>query len=135
MSGSFKKLLSFILIFSLVASGLPGGAMGKNFFVKGEASAAEAANTASPTNRPSPLLRSIPAFRSQPDSTETLLFEEDEERNLVKEITVWIIGAAFVGYFIVKVFLEGDTEETVQEKPKKEIPGSSVTPVFLSFPF
>lgn len=40
--------------------------------------------------------------------------EEDEERNIYKEIALYTIAAAFVAFFIIKVFLEGDTE---QEEP------------------
>ncbi|MFH1755228.1 MAG: hypothetical protein ABIA59_05945, partial [Candidatus Latescibacterota bacterium] len=60
---------------------------------------------------------------------------EDEERNLLKEITVWVIGAAFVSYFIIKVFLEGDTNEPDPDGSGKKIPGGGVTSRVLLYSF
>lgn len=121
-----KKFSCFILILSLATFGWPSTSTGERFFVKGEESADDAARFVNSRPAPSSSLRTLDSFHTQPDSTEAVLFEEEEERNLVKEIAVWVIGAAFVGYFIVKVFLEGDTDEPEEEKPKKEIPGSAV---------
>jgi hypothetical protein len=57
----------------------------------------------------------------QPDTTE-FEFPEDDTKHLARDITVFVIAAAFVGYFIVKVFLQGDTEKEEEEEKGKEIP-------------
>lgn len=126
MNNYVQKFCSLVLILSLISFGWPTASMGTASFVKGKDSAESAARFYDSGTEQTPTLRNIPAFTSQPDSTETVLFEEEEERNLVKEITVWIIGAAFVGYFIVKVFLEGDTADEEEEKPGKVIPGDVI---------
>jgi hypothetical protein len=135
MNDTIKKFSSFILILALVSFGWPANAAANDSFSKGGESSEQAAGLADRHPSPSPLLRNLNGFHFQPDSTETVLFEEEEERNLVKEITVWVIGAAFVGYFIIKVFLEGDEEEPAPDKPKKEIPGSDVSFILPSFSF
>ena len=62
---------------------------------------------------------------SQPDTTE-FEFPEDERKHLTRDITVFVIASAFVAYFIIKVFLEGDTDdETEPTKPGKPIPGTN----------
>ena len=58
------------------------------------------------------------------DTTE-LDFPEEEEKDrkqLIKDIGVFVVVAAFVGYFIIKVFLEGDTDETPADDDGKIIP-------------
>jgi hypothetical protein len=62
----------------------------------------------------------IASISAQPDTTE-FEFPEDENKHLVRDITVFVIAAAFVGYFLVKVFLEGDTDEEEQEKKGKDV--------------
>ena len=63
------------------------------------------------------------------DTTE-LDFPEDEEVNrkqLIKDIGVFVIVSAFVGYFIIKVFLEGDTEEPPADDDGKIIPDPTLS--------
>ena len=52
---------------------------------------------------------------AQPDTTD-FEFPEEEERHLVRDISIFLIASVFVGYFIIKVFLEGDTEEDQPEE-------------------
>lgn len=62
---------------------------------------------------------------SQPDSTAPVggYFEEEEEnKNLYRDIGVFLIVSAFVGYFIIKVFLQGETEEPPSDGGGKEVP-------------
>jgi hypothetical protein len=47
---------------------------------------------------------------AQPDTTE-YEFPEEEGKHLIRDLTVFVIVSAFVAYFVIKVFLEGDTEE------------------------
>jgi hypothetical protein len=135
MNGYIKKISSFILILSFIAVGWPLDCGALDSLPVGEKNSDEAAGGANLRPTPSPMLRNLSGSYFQPDSTETSLFEEEEERNLIKEITVWVIGAAFVGYFIVKVFLEGDEEEPEEEEPRKEIPGGGIGFSFYSFSF
>ena len=52
-------------------------------------------------------------YAAQPDSTEDEFeFPEDKESHLARDITIFVIVSAFVAFFIIKVFLEGDTDET-----------------------
>ncbi len=59
------------------------------------------------------------------DTTE-IDFPEDEEQkrgHLYRDIGIFLIVSAFVGYFIVKVFIQGDTDEPPPPKKGKDIPG------------
>ncbi len=52
-------------------------------------------------------------YAAQPDSTEDEFeFPEDEGSHLARDITVFVIASVFIAFFIIKVFLEGDTDET-----------------------
>lgn len=53
--------------------------------------------------------------------------EEDEKSTLqlVKEVTLWLVIAGFVGFFIVKVFLEGDKDQPPPDNPGKPVPPPS----------
>jgi hypothetical protein len=51
--------------------------------------------------------------------------EEEEKRNIVKEVAIWVGVAAFVAFFVIKVFLEGDTDET----PTDDGGGKDVPPI------
>lgn len=50
--------------------------------------------------------------------------EELKNEHLYRDIGVFVVVSAFVGYFLVKVFLQGDTDEPPPPKGGKEIPGS-----------
>jgi hypothetical protein len=56
------------------------------------------------------------AAYADPDTTE-FEFPEDENKHLVRDITVWAIAAAFVGFFIIKVFIEEDEETPTDDSP------------------
>jgi hypothetical protein len=51
---------------------------------------------------------------AEPDTTD-FEFPGEEESHLIRDISIFLIASAFVGYFIIKVFLEGDTEESEDE--------------------
>jgi hypothetical protein len=62
---------------------------------------------------------------AQADTTEEGFEFPDEEKNhTVRDIAVFVIVSAFVAYFIIKVFLEGDTDEETTDDGGKEIPGN-----------
>lgn len=54
------------------------------------------------------------AAATPPDSTDDdfVLPEEKGKKQLVKEIALFVVVAAFVAYFIVKVFIEEDNSST-----------------------
>jgi hypothetical protein len=63
------------------------------------------------------------------DTTE-VEFPEDEEKSrneLIKDIGVFVVVSAFIGYFIVKVFLEGDTEQLPPDDGGKIIPDPTLS--------
>lgn len=55
------------------------------------------------------------------DTTE-VEFPEEGEKHLVRELLVFGIVAAFVGFFIAEIFLNEDTEETAEDDGGKDIP-------------
>jgi hypothetical protein len=52
---------------------------------------------------------------AEPDTTE-FEFPGEEKNHLVRDVTIFVIVAVFAAYFIVKVFLEGDTEDEVPDE-------------------
>ena len=51
-------------------------------------------------------------------------FPEDDEkpRNVVKDVVLWTAVAGFVAFFIIKVFLEGDTDTPEPSSGGKDAP-------------
>ena len=92
--------------------------------------AATAGEAASPELLLTPLTQETSGPNSmfssaQPDSMgpDGGYFEEEEEgKNLYRDIGVFLIISAFAGYFIIKVFLEGETEEPPVDNGGKDIP-------------
>ncbi len=69
----------------------------------------------------------VPAsgFAAAPEDTiedDPFLDEEKDTSQLVWEITAWIVGAALVAFFIIKVFIEEDPEEPEDEGGTKPDP-------------
>ena len=60
----------------------------------------------------------------EPDTTDGdfVLPEEKSRSQLVKEIAVWVLVAAFVAFFIVKVFIQDDDEPADDGGNGKDIP-------------
>lgn len=52
--------------------------------------------------------------------------EEEETEHVWRDVVLWSVVAGFVAFFVIKVFLEGDTEEPEPEKPGKEIPPTTI---------
>ena len=61
----------------------------------------------------------------EPPDTTGFQFPVGENKHLVRDIAVFVIVAAFVGYFLIKVFLEGDTEEEAAPKGGKDVPAGA----------
>jgi hypothetical protein len=54
--------------------------------------------------------------------------EEDEKRNVVKDVILWTAVMGFVAYFVIEVFIKGDTETPPpppNQKPPPPPPGVS----------
>jgi hypothetical protein len=120
-----KQVLALVLASGIVALGFPPAAGSPEFVGDraGKTTAEEAARYESPPAPLSPAFTHSIGFAALiSDTTEAVFEDEEEDRNLAKELTVWIIGAAFVGYFIVKVFLQGDTDEAPPPDTGKQPP-------------
>jgi hypothetical protein len=56
-------------------------------------------------------------------------FPDEEEKGtfqLIKEVALWLVVAGFVAFFIIKVFLQGDTDEQDSRPPGKVVPTTRV---------
>lgn len=125
MIDAVKKTVVFTLVVALVAVGLPHPA--HSGLARGAGTASEAASMPEASSSPespqvsaddaAPVLAfgAMAAF-DEPDTTE-FQFPEEKKSSLAKDITVWVIASAFVAYFIIKVFLEKDKEEPVDNSP------------------
>ena len=52
--------------------------------------------------------------------------EPESEKHLVRDITIFVAVAAFVGFFIAEVFLKKDEDETPPEDDGKPIPSATL---------
>ena len=43
--------------------------------------------------------------------------EEGKNKHLIRDIAIWVIVAGMVGFFIIEVFIRGDTDDESTEKP------------------
>jgi hypothetical protein len=59
---------------------------------------------------------------TEPDTT-GFEFPEEEKKHLVRDVTIFVIASVFVAYFVIKVFLEGDTDEETPSNGGKDVPG------------
>jgi len=120
------KLFILMLSLTITLAGLPLRALGaERHRTVPERPLTPVASAGIVSRDPANLLRfGALAYAAEPDSTEEgLEFPEEKESHLARDITVFVIVSAFVGYFIIKVFLEGDTdEETTDTPPGKQIP-------------
>jgi hypothetical protein len=111
-----NKYLVCIVLAAFALYVCPVRALAGDGFVSGKKSPDEAASLQSQGDSSDGTFKSlrhaIPATGgfAQPDSTE-FDFPEDENKHLVRDITVFLIASVFVAYFIIKVFLEEDKTE------------------------
>jgi hypothetical protein len=98
------------------ANAVPGSPLGSGSRTADEAAAFRADHEIGPpTDVPVRHPLSMGYTFAQPDTTE-FEFPEEEKSHLFRDITIFLIASAFVAYFIIKVFLEGDTEEEPEEE-------------------
>jgi len=111
-----NKHLIFLVLVAFACYVLPVDVFADKPIVLGKKTADEAARQLSEDPSPAdsnPSLRyAVPMTGgyAQPDTTE-FEFPEEERKHLARDITVFVIVSAFVAYFLIKVFLEGDTDE------------------------
>jgi hypothetical protein len=111
-----NKNLVCSVLFAFVCYVLPVNAFAKGTLKTGKASADEAA--ALQFEKPDApaadrsLRFAVPATGgyAAPDTTE-FEFPGEAKTHLARDITVFLIASAFVAYFLIKVFLEGDKDE------------------------
>lgn len=91
------------------------------------AESAERAASFDVTKEGSAFLFTEHLFQTIPPDTAALAEweSEKEEKHLARDIAVFVIVSAFVGYFIAKVFIEGEKEEPPPENGGKHIPTAS----------
>lgn len=115
-----NRYLASVVLLAFVSYVLPANVFGGDTLKSGKGSADEAARLHRPE---SPFPDSTRSLRSavplsngyaQPDTTE-FEFPEKEEDHLFRDITVFVIVSAFVAFFLIKVFLEGDKDEPADD--------------------
>jgi hypothetical protein len=111
-----NKHVVCVVLIAFACHILPASVFAGDTLVAGKSTAGEAAapdaRDSTPSDSTLPLRYAIPMTGgyAQPDSTE-YEFPEEKKSHLARDITIFVIVSAFVGYFLVKVFLEGDKED------------------------
>jgi len=131
----FWRLLVYGVCCAFVSLVYPHGVVGKGSGLEGSRTSEEAALVEfdGPANRPSaPFIpftfsgwRPTPAFLSSSalsDTTELEFPEDEKEKHLVRDVGIFIVVSAFVAYFVIKVFLEGEKNEATPPDDGKDIP-------------
>jgi hypothetical protein len=117
-----RRVLVFTVAACLVAGAIPRPAVGAGTLRRGADSASDAAamateNGASIVDSAVPELAFGALAATEPPDSSEFEFPDDGNKHLVRDITVWVIASAFVAYFIIKVFLEEDEDEPVDDGP------------------
>ncbi len=95
---------------TLVAASAPGGAVWAGSLQRGSATAAGAVAPRLGVGGSSGADRLLAAF-AYADTTEYQFPDEEEKpRNVVKDVIIWTAVAGFLAFFLIEVFLEGDTD-------------------------
>lgn len=126
-----KRALVFLLTAAIVGYGLPRRASAASTLERGADTSEQAARPSTPApvaladaaaaGEPVLAFGGLQSY-SDPDTTD-FEFPDEENKHLVRDVTVWVIASAFVAYFIIKVFLEEDEPEEEEEGPPgKDIP-------------
>lgn len=124
---TFRRLVAGTLVVCLLAAGFPRSGV-RTARAQTHTRVYESAAPAPESPGDHFLRDAIPASSyaaEPPDTTDDdfILPEEKSKKQLAKEIAVWVIVAAFVAFFIVKVFIEEDNEPAEEDDNGKQIPG------------
>jgi hypothetical protein len=121
---TFKRAVAFLVSTCLVAAGMPARSA-RAGGVGGESAAPVAGSEKTAAGH---FLRDAVAsagFAAQPPDTVTddfYLPEETDKKKLYRDIAVFVVAAAFVAYFIIKVFIEKDEEPADDGDDGKDVP-------------
>jgi hypothetical protein len=125
-SGFFDKVVAVTVCIALVCAPLPVSRAATD---ERSRRASDATSAQPPVLTPpsSTFLRdAVPAsgFAVEPEDTtdDYFLPEEKDTGQLVWEIAAWVVGAAIVAYFIIKVFIEEDEPEPTEDDGGKDVP-------------
>ncbi len=123
-----RRIMAAFASLMLVAASARGGAAWAGSLQRGSATAAEAVAPRLGAGDSSGAGRLLAAF-AYADTTEyEFPDEEEKKRNVVKDVIIWTAVAGFVAFFVIEVFLEGDTSvEDPQPTPKPPPPPPMVS--------
>lgn len=124
-----KRVMVIVVSCALVAGALPRPKPVRAQLLPGKSSSDEAAALRRDRSVDSNRLMTYGLGYAMADTTDYEFPEEEEQRNLVKEVALWVIVAGFVAFFIIKVFLEGDTDEGQSGNGGKVVPVTDRQPV------
>jgi hypothetical protein len=146
MSILLYRSLTLLVACCLVATGLPRPSQADPSDLRGKSTASEAAGVPALATGPrsavaSPVPGVMPARAlsdagvdalrfgamsyalAQTDTTEGgFEFPEEEKSHVWRDVAIFVIVSAFVAYFVIKVFLEGDTDEGSGDDGGKDVP-------------
>jgi len=127
MKALLKKYIVYLLSIAIVSLTMTRPAIGAGEFDYGKGTAGEAATSRSkiPVKSASPF-KALEHGYAYGDTTEYDFPEDEENKHVWRDVALWVIVAGFVAFFVIKVFLEGDTDETEEEEGGKEIPPTSL---------
>jgi hypothetical protein len=115
-----NRYLAFVVLLAFTSYVFPSNIFAGNELKTGKKTADEAATlreqAPAPSDSATPLRYALPMSggQAEPDSTE-FEFPEEEGKHLYRDIAVFTIVSVFLAYFVIKVFLEGDSEEDTQD--------------------
>jgi hypothetical protein len=112
----FRRLIAGAVSVCIVAAGFPSHGV-KAANAQAHARVQASAGPDAPSGNDHLLRDAIPATlmaNAPPDTSDTgfTLPEEKSKKQITKEIVMWTLIAAFVAFFIVKVFIEKDNSST-----------------------
>jgi hypothetical protein len=124
MMDVLRKYICWLLSFTLALYAIPGISRGEGSLQPGARTAEEAAAADANALRTDGLgtgssVRGSYAFS---DTTEYEFPEEEKGKHLTRDIAVFVVLSAFVGFFIIKVFLEGEKDEPPAPDGGKDTP-------------
>jgi hypothetical protein len=117
-----KKSFIYFLICTTVVLTLPRKAPGLTELPNGKETADEAA-APDLDEQGSHSLTGWSATSAWADTTGYEFPEEESKRNVALEVALYVIVAGFIAFFIIEVFLQGDTDDPPPPNGGKPPPG------------